>query len=85
MSKSIKGLILFVYVIFWRIDAGAIFQDFQHEYSDCTFEAQLRRHDLAFACFWALVPPAILLTPILTGFYEHGISFASPKCPGANQ
>ncbi len=64
-----KYKIAIVWFFMWAVTWPAVFAD-QLGYS-C-------RHDLAFSIGWSLFPPAWILAPFVTGFYEHGFKWSCP-------
>jgi hypothetical protein len=60
-----------VYIALWLWTWGALMADIQH-LSDVNWANREYRSDLGFSCAIALLPPFWLLSPFMTGFYEHG-------------
>jgi hypothetical protein len=66
-----------VYVALWIWDAGCLNAYCQHEFNLGPVYA---RRNLAFSIMFAGMPPAILITPCVTGFYYYGWSLSvDPK------
>ena len=47
---------------------------------DCEFSVKHYRQNLAMSAGYSLLPPAWVLSPFLTGFYEHGWSLSKREC-----
>ncbi len=47
---------------------------------DCALARKMYRTNLGIAFGVALLPPVWILTPFLTGFWEHGWKLSPPRC-----
>lgn len=78
-KKNTRTNILLVVVIWfcmWMITWPALLASFQGQFAnDTSFNERWFRRDLAFAMGISLFPPAWVVTPFVTRFYEHGFQF----------
>lgn len=76
-----------VIVAIYLLTAAGLMSDFQHsvdlmylyepgrpDQRDCLFIRSRYRSNLGAALGLALFPPLWLVAPLVTGFYEHGVS-----------
>lgn len=68
MKKIGIGIVCLVMYI-WTF--GACVADTQNWFG-VAYAQEHYRKDLGFCGGWSLLPPAWLLSPFVTGFYEHG-------------
>lgn len=73
-------LILIVWITLSTITCGGMVQEFQYHHIGCEWAVQEYRRDLAFAIGWSLLPPAWIIGPFATGFYENGWGFGKREC-----
>lgn len=67
------------YLIMWALTWPAILAEFQQGHLTCQFMEEHYRHDLGAAMLFAALPPLWIVTPFVTGFYEHGLQFGPPN------
>lgn len=65
---------LFIYLIMWILTWSALLADIQ-SIGDKQFANEQYRRDLGIAILFALIPITWIVTPFITGFYEHGLQF----------
>lgn len=72
-----KLMLFALYLASSFMDAGFINAKLEHERGSGRCDSY--REDLAFAVGWSLFPVApVILTPFLTGFWEHGWRLSPP-------
>ncbi len=74
--KWIAGIT--IYILLATFTAAGINADLQAQFG-CRLPGDYRKN-LAFAIGWSILPGAAIVAPFVTGFYEHGWSFARAKC-----
>lgn len=67
--------VFLLWLSLYLITAAGMTANLQGGWGDDSLADKEYRSDLAFACGWSLLPPAIFVGPFVTGFYEHGFSF----------
>ena len=81
MKSKMILRILSIWLVMWFLTWPAVLAHFQHGWP--TLACKQYRNDLGFATGWSLFPPAWILAPFTTGFYEHGFQvFPLPRCTG---
>lgn len=66
--------------LLWWTTAAALFADWQSIGSDA-FSDREHRHYIGLAVLLALFPMVWIMTPFLTGFYEHGFNWTFSRRP----
>ena len=74
MKKRIAAIVA-IYIAMFLVTYPALLADIQHDIDDANLNQEFCRKDVAAAVLFALIPPVWLLTPFVTGFYEHGFQF----------
>lgn len=71
-SRIAYGLIAYIALVF--LHAGIINADFRGEFSDFRYRCTAKdgRGHLAFSFGMAMVPIFWIISPFMTGFYQHG-------------
>ena len=78
-----RYLIPTVWALAWLVTYPALLADHQNSAGiSRAIERQFCRKDAGTSAFMALLPPAWISTPFLTGFYENGFQFT---CEGRRQ
>lgn len=76
-------LIAVLYIIGWGATYPALLAQERDLWSNLPDEWPKRcRTELGFATGMALFPPAWLVAPFMTGFWEHGMQFTCPSHNG---
>ena len=73
MLKALPAIWIAAWVLTWP----ALLADWQ-SIGDGEFAASSCRHELGAAMGVAILPPVWVVTPFMTGFYEHGLKFSCP-------
>jgi hypothetical protein len=69
------SLIAAIFIYGWSVTYPAVLADVQAMWIDKDMAAGHCRKDMGFAMGWSLLPPAWVVAPFLTGFYEHGFKW----------
>lgn len=79
-----KALLVLGYLSMSLLTAGALLADLQGEIRDdfdFRFAQENYRSQLGTAVLIALIPVTWVISPLMTGFYEHGWRLSRPKRP----
>ncbi len=77
--KWLVGLILYIGIAIGN--AGALNADLRGNTPRLHQSAREARHTLGMSIFFALMPPAVIVTPFVTGFYYNGWTLDSKPFP----
>lgn len=65
------------YIVMWLWTWGTLCAEFQYMTEDPEFARSHYRLDVAASCGMALIPVFWILSPFVTGFYQHGWNLRS--------